>query len=98
VRVQVTDDGQPPLSDEEEFTINVPVFGRPHLQSVTMAGCDFMLEIHGVAGPDYTLQGSGDLQVWTNLHSWFSPVIPFVWTNSETGAFERQFYRILSSP
>lgn len=98
VRVRVTDDGQPPLADEEEFTVTVPVFDRPHLQSVALTGGGFMLEVQGAAGPDYTIQSSSDLKVWTNLHTRLSPSLPFNWTDVDAAAFEHRFYRVLPSP
>jgi hypothetical protein len=98
VRVQVTDDGQPPLADEKEFTITVPPFERPTLQAGQWGTGGFSLEVLGSVGPDYVIQVSTNLQVWTTLETVLSPALPFTWTDAEAAAFEHRFYRVLPSP
>jgi hypothetical protein len=98
VCVQATDDGQPPLADEKEFTITVPPFERPTLQAGQWGTGGFSLEVMGAAGPDYVIQVSTNLQVWTTLETVMSPALPFTWTDAEAAAFQHRFYRVLPSP
>jgi hypothetical protein len=96
--VVVTDNGSPPLSATQTFTVTVLPVNRPLLllPAVTNNGLD--MQVSGDFGLDYTIQGSTNLVVWTNLFSSNSPALPFSWTDTNASTLPQRFYRVLLGP
>ena len=93
-----TDNGVPPLSSTQAFTIAVLPPMQPVLQQLSVSGGEFHLAIGGDAGPDYTVQASTNLVSWSDLVTTNPPVLPFHWTDPDAAGFDKRFYRVLLGP
>lgn len=70
----------------------------PPILSLSLANNQVLLQAAGVngdSGPNYTIQGSTNLVVWTNLFSTNSPPLPFTWADTNAHFFQQRFYRLL---
>jgi hypothetical protein len=94
--VFVSDNGYPGLSATQNFAVVVNKLNLPFL-SATATTNRIQFTASGDYGPDYTLQASTNLMGWTNLFTSNSPVLPFVWVDSNS-LFPQRFYRLLLSP
>ena len=97
ISVEVSDNGVPPLSATNSFTVVVNPLALPTL-AVTPAVGQLNLVINGTQGPDYTLMASTNLLNWQALLVTNSPVLPITFDEPNVGAFPAQFYRILIGP
>jgi hypothetical protein len=95
--VTVTDNGMPNLSATQSFAVIVNKLTLPALAPMT-ANSEFGFQATGDFGPDYTIQASTDLAVWTNLFTTNSPPLPFSWVDTNTTLFQQRFYRLLLGP
>ena len=76
VAVVVTDNGMPPMSATQAFTVTVIQPVRPTLTAALMAIGQFGFWVTGDVGPDYTILASTNLESWSLLASGFT-VLPF---------------------
>ena len=97
VGVTVTDDGTPPLNATRQFLVSVATPAAPTL--TLSAGVDgFAVGIDGDEGPDYTLEGSPDLDRWLPIGTADSPLLPMLWPIPDNPDDTNQFYRIRLGP
>lgn len=94
--VFVSDNGTPSLSATQSFTLVVKSL-NPSSLSATLTNNQVRLTANGDFGPDYTVQGSTNLTTWMDLFISNSPVLPFVWTESNSLVPQR-FYRLVLGP
>jgi hypothetical protein len=97
-KVTATDNGSPSLSATQSFTVTVNPVNRPVVSASLTTNGQFRLWANGDLGPDYTIQASTNLAVWTNLFTTNSPALPFLWTDTNSPALPRRFYRLLLGP
>jgi hypothetical protein len=95
--LQVSDNGTPSLSATQSFIVVVNPLSAPAASGVSVAGGQFNLNISGQNGPDYAVETSTNLTQWNTVFVTNSPALPFVWTDTNSGAPQR-FYRIKLGP
>jgi lysophospholipase L1-like esterase len=95
--LQVSDNGTPPLSATQSFSVVVNPLSTPGISTVPMAGGQFSINVSGQNGPDYAIEASTNLTQWSNVFTTNSPALPFVWTDTNSAAPQR-FYRIKLGP
>lgn len=95
--VGVRDDGEPWLSATQQVTLVVRPFPPP-VMSLAVRGTDELtIVVEGVAGPDYILEASEDLQTWRGIVR-TNPVV-FPWMVREpVHQPGPRFYRIRLEP
>ena len=98
IECQVEDSGTPVMSASKSFQVTVNPLARPGLTPLEFTNNQFRLLVTGDAGPDYTIQGSPDLTLWTNVFTTNSPGLPFTWTFTNAADFSQQFFRVLLGP
>ncbi len=95
--LKVSDDGTPSLSATQSFAVMVNPLSAPGISSVSVAGGQFSFNITGPSGPDYAIEASTNLTQWSNIFITNSPVLPFLWMDTNPAASQR-FYRIKVGP
>lgn len=98
VRVVVTDNGLPSLSATQNFSINVLPVTSPVVSSPTWSNGNFRASVSGAVGPDYIVQASTNLTVWTNLFTTNPVALPFGWNDPAATNYPTRFYRLLLGP
>ena len=81
-----------------DLAVNVSAFSRPQISSAALTGGKFQMELVGPSGWNYTVQGSTNLTMWTDLLVTNPLAVPFTWTDNSTTNFARRFYRVLLGP
>jgi hypothetical protein len=71
---------------------------RPQLSDLVFSNGTFSLTVSGDTGPDYIVQASTNLTDWAGIFTNYSPVPPFVWSDSAASNFNQRFYRIQLGP
>jgi hypothetical protein len=94
----VADNGSPSLTATQAFIVTVTNPPAPVAQAGGFVGGTFQLMIDGIAGPDYTVQGSTNLTSWADLYATNSPALPFLWADPASSSRSSQFYRIKLGP
>ena len=97
-RVVVADNAMPSLAATQNFNVVVNAPAAPTMTSVVMSNGQFRASVTGVVGPDYIIQTSTNLTIWTNYFATNPVAMPFVWMAAITTNSDRQFYRILLGP
>ncbi|HWD18780.1 MAG TPA: pectinesterase family protein [Verrucomicrobiae bacterium] len=100
VAIVVTDNGNPPMSATNTFSIVVNPSVGPTLGAATLSGGQFSLSISGQVGPDYALQATTNLDdiQWVTIMTTNSPASPFTLIDTNAGADSSRFYRIVVGP
>jgi hypothetical protein len=98
ISVRVTDNGAPNMSATQNFSAIVNPLNAPTLEAASLAGGQFNFQVSGDFGLDYTIQASTNLTDWSTLFTTNSPSLPFIWTDSDFGAWPARFYRVLLGP
>jgi hypothetical protein len=62
------------------------------------AGGQIEVVMNGATGPDYALLISTNLSAWRVLFATNSPVLPVLFTDTNTGGSPASFYRIQIGP
>ena len=70
----------------------------PALTSWQQTNGRLTLRISGSAGPDYLIQTSSNLIDWATIYTCSQPVLPFLWTATNTPPFQNHYYRVLLAP
>ena len=95
--LQVSDNGSPPLSSTQSFTVTVNPLSTPGFANISAAGGQFSFNVSGQSGPDYAIETSTNLTQWSNVFITNSPALPFIWTDAVTNSPQR-FYRVKLGP
>lgn len=95
--VIVTDNGTPPMSATQNFSVLVNPITAPTVTTSTLIGGLLDLNITGQIGPDYGIQDSTDLVNWSTVLITNPSVMPFNWSTN-VGSSPEQFYRIKVGP
>lgn len=96
--IVVTDNGTPPLSATQSFSVMVSAPMTPVLQSAAFGNGQFQLLVSGDAGPDYLIQASTNLANWSGVTNFISPPLPIQWVDSDAASYPQRFYRVLLGP
>jgi hypothetical protein len=95
--VTVSDNGTPPLSATQSFTVTVNPLAQAGISNISFAGGQFSFSVSGQSGPDYAMETSTNLTQWSNAFITNSPVLPFNWMDAATNSPLR-FYRVKLGP
>jgi len=98
ITIKVADNGTPILSATQSFNVIVSAPANPQTPFVGFNNGQFNLTITGDTGPDYIVQASTNLTVWSSIFTNVSPVPPFVWYDANASNFNQRYYRILLGP
>jgi GH43 family beta-xylosidase len=101
INLQVTDNGKPPMSATQTFTVTVQRPQTPALNSASVSNGLFSYLINGDAGPDYVLETSSNLangSAWTPVATNLSANPPFTWTDPAGTGANQKFYRVRLAP
>jgi hypothetical protein len=93
VTVQVTDNGQPPLSASTTFHVLV-TGNQPRLSAELLPGHLVRLNIFGDIGVTYELLVSTNLATWDNLTSITPNASPYPYIDPASAAIPQRFYRL----
>jgi len=96
--ILATDNGSPPMSDTQTFSIAVLRPAQPLIAPLPTGIFPPLLTISGDSGPDYTVQASTNLIDWLAAYTTNPPVLPFSWIDPDAATFGRRFYRVLLGP
>ncbi|MBX3744946.1 MAG: hypothetical protein KF833_06515 [Verrucomicrobiae bacterium] len=94
VTVRVTDDGVPPLSHTQSFT--VVVMATADLRLVVTSGDPVRWSLMGDVGRFYLIEGSGDLRTWTAVTNFLSEATETPFTDPAAATAPRRFYRAIA--
>jgi carbonic anhydrase/acetyltransferase-like protein (isoleucine patch superfamily) len=98
VRLKVADNGTPSLSATQSFLVTVPPVNAPLISAPAWSGGTFALQVGGDFGPDYSIQATTNLLDWTTRFTTNSPLLPFLWLDSDASSQPLQFYRAVLGP
>jgi hypothetical protein len=95
--VVVSDNGTPSLSATQGFSV---VVNRPVQPGLTggLSNGQIRLSISGDSGPDYTVQASSNLLVWSSIFTTNQPALPFLFVDPGMTNADQRFYRVLLGP
>ena len=95
--LQVSDNGTPPLSATQSFSVIVNPLSAPGISNISSTGEQFSFNVNGQSGPDYAIESSTNLTQWSSVFITNSPGLPFNWrdTNFITS---QSFYRVKLGP
>jgi len=80
------------LSSNATLTVNTSV--PPAIATVGLSGGQFGFTFSGGSGSNYAVQASTNFTQWDTVFSTNSPVLPYIWTDTNTGNFPARYYRI----
>ena len=95
--LKVSDNGTPPLSATQSFSVVVNPVSAPGISNLSLASWQFSFKVSGQSGPDYAIETSTNLTQWSSIFITNSPALPFIWTDAITNSPQR-FYRIKLGP
>jgi hypothetical protein len=98
VAVVVADNGVPPLTATQGFTITVIQPVVPVLNAVSITNGQFGFWINGNTGPDYTIQVSTNLTSWNPIFTGNSLPVPYFWVDTNSLSYPFRFYRAVLGP
>ncbi|MGD0813570.1 MAG: hypothetical protein ABSA83_08200 [Verrucomicrobiota bacterium] len=84
ISLSVKDNGTPPLSATDTFSVIVNPIISPTLSAFAAnpANGNFSLTVSGMAGPDYAVLYSTNLLNWSTIFETNSPPLPFTWVDT----------------
>jgi hypothetical protein len=101
ISIKVADNGNPPLSATQNFSVFVNPITLPTLTGSTanLANGQFTLVVNGMVGPDYAVRYSTDLVNWTIVFETNSPPAPFIWVDTNASLTNpASFYQVILGP
>jgi hypothetical protein len=98
VMVRVTDNGTPPCSATQGFSITVRPATIPTVSPTGWSTGSFGFSISGDPGPDYIVLGSTDLNDWTTVLSTNPATMPFQFTDPAPPVYRTRYYRVKLGP
>ncbi len=97
--LKVSDNGAPPLSATQSFSVAVNPLSSPGISRLGLAGGKVGFIVSGQSGPDYAIQISTNLtQPWSSYFLTNSPAMPFFWSDPGTSNMPQRFYRVKLGP
>jgi hypothetical protein len=98
IGIEVTDNGQPPLSDTKFFTVTV--VADPLIQSVVVSNSAVVLTWTAIAGQSYRLQSKTNLTdvTWNELSPDITATGPTASGTDASGTGTQRFYRVRVLP
>jgi hypothetical protein len=96
-KLRVSDNGTPPLSATQSFSVVVNPLSAPGISNISFASEQFSFNVSGQNGPDYAIEISTNLKQWSNVFITNSPALPFNWTDTNFITPQR-FYRVKLGP
>jgi hypothetical protein len=98
VVVVASDNGTPVLNATNSFMVAVLQPVSPTLNAAAISNGQFGFWINGDTGPNYTIQASTNLTLWTPVFSTNSPALPCFWMDTNFASSPFLFYRVLLGP
>ena len=98
IKIQVTDDSLPPVTDSRTFTITVNPLQPVLLIPLSATNGQLQVRVSGMVGPDYILQTSTDLFRWSNLQTSSPAWMPFGFADTNLNSFTNRYYRVRLGP
>jgi hypothetical protein len=102
ISITVADNGNPPLSATQNFSVVVNPLTLPSLSATAanLANGQFSLTITGMVGPSYAIQFTTNLlDRWSTVFETNSPPSPFTWVDTNASLTNpASFYRVLVGP
>jgi autotransporter-associated beta strand protein len=97
--VVVTDNGTPPMSAVQNFSVVVLRPATPIFSSPTMASGIFQSSVNGSVGPDYSVYATTHLSSGWQLLLFTNPIaLPFQFIDRDVTNFQQRYYRVLLGP
>jgi len=97
--VVVTDNGSPPMSALQNFSVVVLRPVTPLFSSPAMAAGVFRSSVSGSVGPDYSVYATTDLSSGWQLLLFTNPTaLPFQFTDPGVTNFQQRYFRVLLGP
>ena len=96
--LKVSDNGTPPLSATQSFSVVVNPLSAPGISDISFAGGQFSFKVNGQSGPDFAIEASTNLTQWNSVFVTNSPTPPFVWMDTNSPAAPQRFYRVKLGP
>jgi hypothetical protein len=97
--VVLTDNGVPPLSATQSFSVVVLRPATPAFSSPAISSWTFHCTISGSIGPDYSVYATTNLTSGWQLLLLTNPVaLPFQFTDPNATHFQQRYYRVLLGP
>ncbi|MEW6160062.1 MAG: PA14 domain-containing protein [Verrucomicrobiota bacterium] len=97
ISVRVTDNGVPALSDTKVFNVQVNALPETRIAPEGFADGVVTIRVHGIVGPDYTLQVSTDLVHWSDVETVTPTTASFLLKDANANTPHR-FYRVILNP
>ena len=98
ITIKVTDNGSPPLSASQSFTITVNPLAPPTVSSIAASAGQISLVVDGPTGPDYSLLASTNLTDWQAISTTNSPTLPITLIDTNYNLYPVRYYRIQLGP
>src|SRR5208282_4541690 len=95
--LKVSDNGTPPLSAAQGFSVVVNPLSPPGISNISLSGQRFSFNISGQTGPDYEIEASTNLTQWYSVFITNSPALPLDWVDTATN-LPQCFYRVKLGP
>ena len=88
------------LAATQSFFVNVTLPQTPLISALGFSANHFSFNISGDNGPDYTIQATTNLAPsnWQTRFATNAPLMPFIWTETNTTTMPSRFYRVLLGP
>jgi autotransporter-associated beta strand protein len=97
--VVLTDNGVPPLSATQSFSVIVLRPATPAFSSPAISSGTFHCTVRGSVGPDYSVYATTNLTSGWQLLLLTNPVaLPFQFTDLNATHFQQRYYRVLLGP
>ena len=96
----VTDNGVPPMSATNSFTVTVLAISPPIIESIVASGGDVTISWSAVSGRNYRVQFKSDLTepTWTNLAGDITSTGSTAAKTDATISGNRRYYRVVLLP
>jgi beta-galactosidase len=98
ITLMVSANESPVLSATQSFMVTVNPLSPPTLSSVTFNNGQLAFQVNGQNGPDYAVETSTNLAVWSTLFITNSPSMPFDWMDTNVTNLPVQFFRVKAGP
>jgi len=98
IAVVVSDNGIPPMSATQSFVATVNRPAPPNLTAASLTGNRIGFQISGDQGPDYIIQTSTNLIIWSTLATLTPATLPFSWFDTNFAALPASYYRVMLGP